>query len=26
MLILTLHFFGSDFKLLLSYTFERYCS
>ena len=25
-LILTLHFFSSDFKLLSSYTFERYCS
>jgi len=26
MLILTLHFFSSDFRLLSSYTFERYCS
>jgi len=26
MLILTLHFFSSDFKLLPSYTFERYCN
>jgi len=26
MLILPLHFFSSDFQLLSSYTFERYCS